>query len=83
MPQITTSVGDNTIEELKKIAEKTEKSFSKIVCEIIELGLKINKMQGENKQDFSAEKKTRIEQKTYRISFEPFRNFARYFALCL
>ena len=45
MPQITTSFPQGIIDSLKNIAQNDKKSFSKVVSEIVELGLKIHEAQ--------------------------------------
>lgn len=62
MPQINTSLTQSTIDELKNIAENEKKSFSKVVNEIIELGLKIHKVQ-QGKTNKKQEKLQELEQK--------------------
>jgi hypothetical protein len=39
MPKIYATIPEKTVANLKNISEKNRKPFSKIVCEIIELGL--------------------------------------------
>ena len=63
MPQINTSVGEHTIEELKNIAEQSHKSFSKFTCEMIELGLRVHKMQSEDEKSDEDKKRIELQQK--------------------
>lgn len=63
MPQINTSLPENLIKELQKIAKKTNKSFSKTVCDIVELGLKIYEKQGDLQNQEELRKKQELEEK--------------------
>lgn len=63
MPQIYTSIGEHTIEQLEKISKKTGKSFSKITAEMVELGLKVYEARSENQISEVEKKKAELEEK--------------------